>query len=424
MLACPSHTASHAAYVLVRPRPSGGVEQHRFARPEKSCRAPFKLAKLIHLPDEQAGAFVCDAVAIRQIVTSFELSALVTPPPYDAVLLVSFGGPEGPDDVLPFLDNVLRGRNVPEQRKLAVAEHYHRFGGVSPINQQNRELIQAIESELIQAGSALPVYWGNRNWHPMLADTLRQMESDGIKRSLAFLTSPFSSYSACRQYLDAIEVARDEVGGGAPRVSKLRAYFNHPRFVAAWCERTRQGLEQFDATCRSRVQVLFTAHSIPTAMADSSPYVSQVTELISLVADSLKLDRSQWQLVFQSRSGPPHQPWLEPDICTAIDTIGKARSTDQVLVVPIGFLSDHIEVLYDLDVEAADAAQRAGIQMVRAKTLGTHPQLVTMARELIDERISNTAARPTLGTMGPAPDECPPDCCHYQPARAPRHSVS
>ncbi len=327
-------------------------------------------------------------------------------------MLVSFGGPEGPDDVLPFLDNVLRGRNVPEQRKLAVAEHYYRFGGVSPINQQNRDLIKALEAELAQADLTLPVYWGNRNWHPMLADTLRQMEADGIQHCLALFTSAYGSYSACRQYRDAIEVARGEVGAGAPQVSKLRAYFNHPRFVAAWSKRARHGLEQFAVEDRADVRVLFTAHSIPNVMADASQYVQQLNELTSLVASRIGLDRSQWQLVYQSRSGPPHQPWLEPDVCDAIAEEGR-KGTQRVLLVPIGFLSDHIEVLFDLDVEAVDAAQEAGIQLVRASTVGTDSEFITMVRELIEERIGNLDQRPALGTMGPAPDECPADCCRY-----------
>ncbi len=335
---------------------------------------------------------------------------MTSPPRYDAILLVSFGGPEGPDEVLPFLDNVLRGRNVPESRKLAVAQHYQRFGGISPLNQQNRDLIKAIESELAMNGPALPVYWGNRHWHPMLADTLRRMQADGINHSLALLTSAFSSFSACRQYLDAIVTARSEVGDGAPQASKLRAYFNHPRFVEAWCTRTREGLAQFDSSVRSDVHVLFTAHSIPIAMADSSPYVQQVNELISLVADALQLDRARWQLAYQSRSGPPRQPWLEPDVCEAIATLG-TTGVKQVLLVPIGFLSDHIEVLYDLDIEAATAARQADIQLIRAKTLGTHPLLVTMVRELIEERIGDDPNRRTLGSMGPAPDQCPSDCC-------------
>lgn len=334
----------------------------------------------------------------------------MTQQPYDALLLLSFGGPEGPDDVLPFLDNVLRGRNVPEARKLEVAEHYYRFGGVSPINQQNRELLEALRQQL---SGELPVYWGNRNWHPLIGDTVAQMARDGIRHALIFITSAFRSYSGCRQYLDAMAEATASFEGDAPRFSKLRAFYNHPRFVEAWCDRTRDGLSQFADADRPNVKVLFTAHSIPNAMANASPYVEQLNELADLIAARVGIERQQWQLVYQSRSGPPHQPWLEPDVCDVINALG-ADGVQQVLVVPIGFLSDHIEVLFDLDVEAADAARQAGMEFVRVATLGTHPEFVKMACDLARERTSGAAERPALGTLGPAPDECPPDCCRYR----------
>jgi ferrochelatase len=332
---------------------------------------------------------------------------------FDAFFLVSFGGPEGRDDVLPFLNNVLRGRNVPEQRKLAVAEHYYQFDGVSPINQQNRDLLRAIQHEFDQENVELPVYWGNRNWHPMLADTLRQMRDDGIKHALALLTSPFQSFSGCRQYLDAIAEAQREVGAGAPQVSKLRAFFNHPLFVEAWSARAREGLAEFtrsDVSDLSGQFVLFTAHSIPISMAKSSPYVEQLLDLAELVAADLGIARSQWELVYQSRSGPPHQPWLEPDVCDVIEDLGR-RGIDQVLLVPIGFLSDHIEVLFDLDVEAVEAAQKAGVQLRRAPTVGTHAKFVTMVLRLIGERMGPDQERPTVGKLAAAPDQCPADCC-------------
>jgi protoporphyrin/coproporphyrin ferrochelatase len=339
-------------------------------------------------------------------------------PQYDALLLVSFGGPEGPDDVLPFLDNVLRGRNVPQARKEEVAEHYYLFGGVSPINQQNRELIQAIEAELARTGTTLPVYWGNRNWHPLLADTIRQMKEDGITRSLALITSAFSSYSACRQYLEAIAEIRGQEGPAAPQISKLRCFFNHPRFVEAWCERASEGLRQFAAHDPTPIHVLFTAHSIPLAMAEACQYVAQLNELAALIARQLQLDRSHWHLVYQSRSGPPQQPWLAPDVCDALRDL-RETGAQRVLLVPIGFLSDHIEVLYDLDVEAVDTARQCGIELARARTIGTHPQFVIMIRELIEERMGALKERPTVGVMGAAPDECPPDCCRYAPSTRP-----
>lgn len=329
---------------------------------------------------------------------------------YDAVLIVSFGGPEGREDVLPFLEQVLRGRNVPEERKLAVADRYYRFGGVSPINQQNRELAEAIRVELDQAGLGLPVYCGNRNWHPMLADTLRRMRGDGIQHSLAFFTSAYSSYSTCRQYVDAIADARGAVGAGAPRVSKLRTYFNHPRFVAAWCDRTRAAFEQLGDNRLSNLHILFTAHSLPVAMAQQSQYVRQLNELAELIISRLELEAVPWQLVYQSRSGPPHQPWLEPDVRKSIMELGEGGQAARVLLVPLGFLSDHMEVLYDLDIEAAAAARQAGIELARAKTLGTHPQLIAMVRELVEERVRPLTQRPVVGRMGPAPDDCPGEC--------------
>ncbi|MFO7903308.1 MAG: ferrochelatase [Planctomycetota bacterium] len=351
--------------------------------------------------------------------TVFRGSSAVRGTSYDAVLIVSFGGPEGPADVLPFLDRVLRGRNVPQERKLAVADRYYRFGGVSPINQQNRELAEAIRIELDQAGLGLPVYCGNRNWHPMLVDTLRRMRRDGVQHSLAFLTSAYSSHSTCRQYLDAITAARGAVGADAPRVSKLRTYFNHPRFVEAWCDRTRTALERLGDHPLSELHILFTAHSLPVAMAEQSRYVRQLNELAELIVSRLELEAVPWQLVYQSRSGPPHQQWLEPDVCQAIAELGESGQAARVLLVPLGFLSDHMEVLYDLDIEAAAAARQAGIELVRAKTLGTHPRLIAMIRELVEERVRPLAERPVVGRMGPAPDDCPGVCsaCTLPPRR-------
>ncbi len=336
---------------------------------------------------------------------------------YDALLLVSFGGPEGHDDVLPFLENVLRGRNVPARRKAEVAQHYYRFGGVSPINQQSRLLIEALRHELSRAGLALPVYWGNRNWHPLLADTLRQMMDDGVRNALAFFTSAYSSYSGCRQYLEDLAAARREIGADAPQVWKLRSYFNHPRFVNAWAERVGEALGKLDAPRSHGTRVLFSAHSLPTIMADACSYVAQLTDLACEIATQLDLTEQQWQLVYQSRSGPPQQPWLEPDVCDTIGQLAARGDTRQIVVAPIGFLSDHIEVLFDLDVQAAQTAEQAGIKMVRAATLGTHPALVTMVRELIEERNGQSKERPVLGTLGPAPDICPPDCCQFVPTK-------
>ena len=234
------------------------------------------------------------------------------PTSYDAVLVISFGGPNGPDDVLPFLENVLRGRTVPRERMLEVAKHYHHFGGRSPINEQNRSLIAALERELAEHGPSLPVYWGNRNWHPLLPDTLRQMAADGVSHALAFVTSAFSSYSGCRQYREDIGRAQQEVGGSSPQVDKLRMFFNHPGFIEPMVERTRTALEQIPAQHRDDALLVFTAHSIPSAMAAGSRYEEQLREACRLVAEGV--EHINWHLVYQSRSGSPQQPWLEPDI--------------------------------------------------------------------------------------------------------------
>jgi len=328
--------------------------------------------------------------------------------PYDALIFVSFGGPEGMDDVMPFLENVLRGRNVPRERMLAVAHHYELFGGTSPINAQNRALIAALENELAANGLRLPVYWGNRNWHPLLADTLRQMKADGIKRALAFVTSAYSSYSGCRQYREDIERAREEVGEGAPEVDKLRVFYNHPGFIAPNVENLQTALAQIPAPRRADAHIAFTAHSIPSSMAANCDYQAQLLETCRLVAEGA--GHSNWQLVFQSRSGSPMQPWLEPDICDHLRALHASGTTD-VVVAPVGFISDHMEVLYDLDTEAQAVAREIKLNLVRAATVGTHPAFVRMIRELILERMTTNPIKPALGTRGANHDVCPVDCC-------------
>jgi protoporphyrin/coproporphyrin ferrochelatase len=353
-------------------------------------------------------------------------------PDYDALLVVSFGGPDGPDDVLPFLENVLRGRNVPRARMLEVADHYFHFGGKSPINEQNRQLIAALETELATHGPQLPIYWGNRNWHPLLAETLRQMAADGIRRALAFVTSAYSSYSGCRQYREDIARAQQEVGPTAPAVDKLRVFFNHPGFIEPMIERTNAALNEIPADRRAAAPLIFTAHSIPRVMADGCRYDVQLREACRLVAKGT--GRADWNLVYQSRSGPPQQPWLEPDICDFLRD--KATSSNpkseirnpksplplppsalDLVIVPIGFTSDHLEVLYDLDTEAKQLCDELGINMIRAGTVGTHPRFIRMIRELIVERISGSPERPALGALGPNPDSCLENCCIYTPAR-------
>ena len=323
---------------------------------------------------------------------------------YDALLVVSFGGPEGMDDVIPFLENVLRGRNVPRERMLSVAHHYARFGGVSPINQQNRDLIAALTQELKLHGPSLPLYWGNRNWHPLLPDTLRQMERDGIRNALAFVTSAYSSYSSCRQYRQNIADAQAEVGPGAPRIDKLRAFYNHPLFIEANVDHIRAALSQLE---NSDAHFIFTAHSIPEAMAANCDYAAQLQEAAGLIADALGTDR--WRVVYQSRSGSPSQPWLGPDITDCLRQVN-AEGVKSVVVAPIGFVSDHMEVVYDLDYEAQSVTKELGLTMVRAATAGTHPAFVKMIRELMLERIGNAAPR-FLGARGPVQNICPAGCC-------------
>lgn len=342
-------------------------------------------------------------------------------PSFDSILLVSFGGPEGPDDVLPFLENVLRGKNIPRERMLEVAHHYELFGGVSPINAQNRALIAALRAELAQCGIDLPIYWGNRNWHPLLTDTLRQMTSDGKARALAFFTSMFSCYSGCRQYRENIAAAQAEVGASAPQVQRIRMGFNHPSFIEAQSSVTAEALKKLGNVARNRLKLLFSAHSIPVSMADHSQYQLQLREAARLVAE--RVGQDDWELVFQSRSGSPHQPWLEPDICGCIQQLASS-GVHAVAIVPLGFISDHIEVLYDLDTEAIETGQRLGLQCVRAATVSTHPAFVRMIRELIQERLFDIGERPALGTLRPSHDICPEDCCLYPQTRRPALSTT
>ena len=332
-------------------------------------------------------------------------------------MVVSFGGPEAPDDVIPFLEQVLRGRNVPRARLEAVAEHYHLFGGVSPINAQNRALVDALTAELAAHGPQLPVYWGNRNWHPFLTDTVRRMAGDGIRRAAAFVTSAYPSWSGCRQYRDDIARAQEAVGPAAPRIDKLPLFFDHPGFVEPLAEGLRAARERAGPDA----PVLFSAHSIPQVMADTSDYVAALTATGQLVAERSGTPAPSWQLVFQSRSGPPTQPWLAPDVTDVV--VALAGEADAVVVAPIGFVSDHMEVVYDLDTQAADAARQAGIKLVRASTPGTHPAFVTMVRQLLDELIDPAAPRRRLGGPGTRDlpsGRCATGCCPAMPVGRPR----
>jgi protoporphyrin/coproporphyrin ferrochelatase len=332
---------------------------------------------------------------------------------YDAFLLVSFGGPEGPDDVMPFLRNVTRGRGIPEDRLLAVAEHYHHFGGVSPINGQCRDLIAALAKEI-----DLPIYWGNRNWSPYLADTVAQMRADGVEHAIAFVTSPYGSYSSCRQYQDDIARARADVGAGAPVIDKIRHYHDHPGHIEPHVDAVRAALATLSAGATratdASVRLVFTAHSIPTSAAASAGpdggthrYEQQLREAAGLVAAAAAPDL-RWDLAWQSRSGPPQVPWLAPDINDHMTALA-ADGVTGVVVSPIGFISDHLEVAWDLDNEAAATAARLGLDFARAATPGTHPAFVSMITELVRERTEAAPVR-KLGTV-PCWDVCPVGCC-------------
>jgi protoporphyrin/coproporphyrin ferrochelatase len=330
--------------------------------------------------------------------------------PYDALLMVGFGGPEGPDEVIPFLENVLRGRAVPRERMLEVAEHYYHFGGVSPINGQVRNLIAALKPELKANGIDLPIYWGNRNWSPMLADTIRSMADDGIKQALAVVLAAYSSYSSCRQYREDIQKAREPVGPEAPVIDKMRVFYNHPDFVEVNAELVREALEKFPPEVRDPVRVAFTAHSIPDSMAVNSHYVRQLSETCRLVAEACGIGNDRWSLVYQSRSGRPTDPWLGPDILEHLDAL-KEQGVRDLIVQPIGFLSDHMEVMYDLDDEAFARSKELGLSMVRAGTVGTHPRFVAMLRELIQERLGVAPERRAIGQFPASHDVCPVNCC-------------
>ena len=320
---------------------------------------------------------------------------------YDAVLVVSFGGPEGPDDVMPFLDNVLRGRPVTADAKARVAEVYLRHGGVSPHNGHMRSFAAALEKALRDAGLRLPVYLGNRNWHPFLADTVQRMADDGVRRAIAFVASLFSSYSGCRQYRENLHQAVSQVRN-APRIDKLRQAWNHPGFIAAMAARVSKTLE--DAT---DAPLLFTAHSLPRPMAARADYEAQLLEASALVAE--RVGAKHWSLAFQSASTAP-VPWLTPDVDTALGKLAE-KGHGTAVVVPIGFVCDHMEVVHDLDVQAAATARRLGLRMLRTATVGTHPAYVGMVRDIVRERMTANPQRPALGSSGPSADFCAPDCC-------------
>ena len=334
---------------------------------------------------------------------------------YDAFLLLSFGGPEGPDDVMPFLRNVTRGRGISQERLAAVAEHYQHFRGVSPMNAGNRELLAALSVEFDARGIDLRLYWGNRNWKPYVADAVRQMRYDGIQRALVFATSATASYSACRQYRGDLAQARAVAGTGAPELVKLRHFFDHPGFVAANADGLRAALESLPPAERDAARLVFTAHSIPVAMNDSSGpeanglYAAQQRETARLVAESVRGTGAGFDLVWQSRSGPPDVPWLEPDVNEHLRALA-ASGVRAVAVSPTGFVSDHVEVVWDLDLEASGTAAELGVHFARAATAGTHPAFVRAIGQLVEERLEGTEPL-ALGALGLCGIDCPIGCC-------------
>ena len=342
--------------------------------------------------------------------------------PYDALLLVSFGGPEQPADVIPFLANVTRGRGIPPERLGEMGEHYFELGGRSPINDQCRALLAAMEADFAASGVDLPVYWGNRNWHPFLADTIATMVADGVQRAACFVTSAYASYSGCRQYRENLHDAVAEAAAAGLRLDKLRHYYNHPGFLGPFTDATLAALQQLPEQLRPAARLVFVTHSLPTAQDDSSgpdghAYTAQHLEAAGLVAAQVSArtghDRP-WSLTFCSRSGSPQTPWLEPDVNDHLRQLA-AEGVEAVVVIPIGFVSDHMEVRYDLDTEAQATAHAAGLAFARAATPGTAPAFVSLVRELLAERASiergDAVPRPAVGSSGPAWDACPVDCC-------------
>jgi len=353
-------------------------------------------------------------------------------PAYDAFLLLSFGGPEGPDDVLPFLENVTRGRGVPAERLAEVAEHYYAVGGASPINAQCRELLANIRA----AGLDLPMYWGNRNWKPFLTDTVREMADAGVERAIAFVTSAYSSYSACRQYYDDLDQAIAAVGPRAPRIDKIRPYFNHPGFIEPFAAGVADALATLPDGAQGATRLICTAHSVPAAMAAASGsqtagtaapgaaggrYAAELGEASRLISERAVAGSLPFDLVYQSRSGPPGVPWLAPDVNDHLRLLAAGGGADAVVLAPVGFVSDHMEVVHDLDVEAAQTAASLGLSFARAKAPGSTPRFAQMVCELVAERTAGAPALALgafgLGAFAGGADACPADCCRYSPQR-------
>ena len=401
----PSHPRVHQVTAGVRPATRG----YRSVVPKQSDVA---LTPPGQAPDE------APSLAVRN---NGGAEPPATPAPAgrrEALLVLSFGGPEGHDDVMPFLENVTRGRGIPPERLLDVAEHYHHFGGVSPINEQNRALIAAVQSDLAEHGVDLPVYWGNRNWTPFVEDVWQQLAADGIEHVYVFPTSAFASASGCRQYHEDVARARaafagEPGGNGGPTAEKLPHFGDHPGFVQANADALAAALAELPDGVRDTARLVATAHSIPDAMAAKAgptggAYQAELLASARLIVDAVAPGR-EFDLVWQSRSGPPSVPWLEPDVNDHLRTLAGAGEK-AVVLFPVGFVSDHVEVIWDLDNEAKETAGELGLGFARAATAGTHPRFVGMVRELVTER--RAGGGPRLGT------NCPAHCCFVQrPAR-------
>ena len=391
-------------------------------------------------PPHATGAYCAPGAAVCGATPAAESGPahVEEPVAYDALLLLGFGGPEGQDDVIPFLRNVTAGRGIPDERLEEVAHHYRHFGGVSPINQQNRDLVAALDAELRARGIDLPLYWGNRNWMPYVADAVQQLHADGHRRVLALATSAYSSYSSCRQYREDLADALEATGVGEQlQIDKVAQFFDHPGFVTPFVDGIRSGLEKLrehGIEKPDEIEVLFSTHSIPVADAERSgprdrdfgpggAYAAQHTAVAEQIMRTLGSE-SPWQLVYQSRSGPPSVPWLEPDVNDAIAAL-PAQGRRGVLIVPLGFVSDHMEVMWDLDTEAIETATELGLVAVRTATPGTSPTYVAGLVDLIEERLNGTPAsqRPRVTSLGPWFDVCRPGCCEnarlgFRPALA------
>jgi ferrochelatase len=325
---------------------------------------------------------------------------------FDSLLLLSFGGPEASEEVMPFLRNVTRGRGVPDERLAVVAEQYELFGGKSPINELNLELLSALKEELVSRGHDLPAYWGNRNWRPFLSDTVEEIRNDGHKSVICLVTSAFSSYSGCRQYHEDLELACSALEN-APEIRRVRVFWNHPDFLGTAADLLAQSRDK--AGLSKSTHVLHSAHSLPVAMAQESDYEAQLVEAAELVNTAAGMD-GPCEVVFQSRSGPPSVPWLVPDISARIVELAD-QGVNEVIVNPLGFVADHMEVLFDLDTQAAQIAHDSGMTMVRTPTVGTHPRFVSMLVDLLEEAAGLRSDRPSMGNSGPRPDICAVNCC-------------